>query len=154
MNSSQIKKTQLEQLIPLITDELSAGRSVCFSPSGKSMLPMLREGMDSVVLSPLPDKLKKYDLPLYRRTSGQYTLHRVIKTGDTYTCIGDNQYYKETGLYHDQMIALVTSFYRNGKEISTRNFFYQVYCRFWHYSRPIRYFIKRATHWLWRRIKK
>ena len=140
--------------MPLILEELSAGHSVRFSPSGSSMLPMLREGVDSVVLSPLPDKLKKYDLPLYQRTSGQYVLHRVIKVGNTYTCIGDNQFYKETGVHHNQMIALVTAFSRNGRDISTRNFGYWIYCRFWHYSRPIRYFIKRATHWLWRRIKK
>jgi len=154
MNSSHIKKTQLDQLIPLIADELSAGRSVRFSPSGKSMRPMLREGIDSVILSPLPEKLKKYDLPLYRRTSGQYTMHRIIKTGDTYTCIGDSQFYKETGLRHDQMIALVTSFCRNGKEISTKSFFYQAYCRIWHYSRPVRCFFARVIHWLWRHIKK
>ncbi len=140
--------------MPLILEELSAGRSVRFSPSGNSMLPMLREGIDSVVLSPLPDKLKKYDLPLYKRTSGQYVLHRVINTGETYTCIGDNQFYKETGLYHNQMIALVTAFSRNGRDISTNNFGYRIYCRLWHYSRPVRHFIKRAIHWLWRRIKK
>ena len=30
-------------------------------PGGVSMLPMLRQGLDQVVLSPLPEKLKKYD---------------------------------------------------------------------------------------------
>ena len=140
--------------MPLIADELSAGRSVCFSPSGSSMLPMLRDGIDSVVLSPLPDKLKKYDLALYRRTSGQYVLHRIIQSGDTYTCIGDNQFYKEPGLRQEQMLALVTTFSRNGKDISTKNPGYLMYCRFWHYSRPIRHFFKRGIHWLWRHIKK
>ena len=154
MNSSQIKKTQLDQLMPLILEELAAGRSVRFSPSGSSMLPMLREGVDSVVLSPLPSKLKKYDLPLYQRTSGQYVLHRVVKAGQTYTCIGDNQFYKETGLQHNQMIALVTVFSRNGKDFSTNHIFYRFYCHIWHYSRPVRHFISRAFHWLRRRIKK
>ena len=154
MNSSQIKKTKLELLLPLITEELSAGRSVRFSPNGSSMLPMLREGIDTVVLSPLKGELKKYDLPLYRRASGQFVLHRIIKTGDTFTCIGDNQYYKEPGVQKTQMIALVTSFNRNGKEISVNNFWYRVYCRFWHYSRPIRHFTARSIRWMWRHIKK
>ena len=153
MNSSQIKKTQLDQLMPLIKDELAAGRSVRFSPSGTSMLPMLREGVDSVVLSPVPEKLKKYDLPLYVRTSGQYILHRIIKVGDTYTCIGDNQFYKEIGLQHCQMIAVVTAFTHKGKEISTKNFWYRFYCRFWHYSRPFRHLFLRGKHWLWRLFK-
>lgn len=153
MISLQIKKTQLDQLMPLIREELSLGRSVRFSPSGSSMLPMLREGVDSVVLSPLPEKLEKYDLPLYRRDSGQYILHRVIQVGETYTCIGDNQFNKETGLQHEQMIAIVTSFYRKNKEICTNNFLYRLYCYVWHYSRPIRYFCKRGIRWLWRHLK-
>ena len=71
----------LEALMPLILEQLEAGKNVRFSPRGISMLPMLRQGVDSVVLSPLPSRLKKYDLPLYRRKSGQYVLHRVVEAG-------------------------------------------------------------------------
>lgn len=84
------------------------------------MLPMLRQGVDSVVLFPLPEKLKKYDLPLYQRDNGQYVLHRVVKSGASYTCIGDNQFDYETGLRHVQMIALVTAFYRGGQTLAVR----------------------------------
>ncbi len=153
MNSLNIRKAQLEELMPLIQEELDAGRSVRFSPSGTSMLPMLREGKDSVILSPLPRKLKKYDLPLYRRASGQYVMHRIVKVGSTYTCIGDNQFYEETDLQHAQMIALVTSFYRGNKEIRTSNVCYRTYCRLWHHSRPIRHLFKRGIRWLWRHIQ-
>lgn len=139
--------------MPLIEEELSAGHNVRFSPSGISMLPMLKEGRDSVVLSPICGKLKIYDLPLYRRPNGQYILHRVVKVRDTYTCIGDNQYYNETGVEHRQMIAVVTSFYRKNKEIHTNNLLYQLYCRLWHYSRPIRHLYIRGIRWLWRHIK-
>lgn len=139
--------------MPLIREELEAGRSVRFSPSGSSMLPMLREGIDSVVLSPLPKTLQKYDLLLYRRANGQYILHRVIKVGQTYTCIGDNQFNQETNLQHDQMLAIVTSFYRNKKEIQTSNILYRLYCHFWHYSRPVRHLFKRGICWLWRHLK-
>ena len=62
--------TQLDDLMPLIRERLDAGQRVKFSPRGVSMLPMLRQGIDTVTLSPLPEKLKKYDLPLYRRTDG------------------------------------------------------------------------------------
>ena len=134
--------------MPLIREKLDAGHSVHFSPSGTSMLPMLREGIESVILSPLPDKLKKYDLPLYRRHNGQYVLHRIVKTGKTYSCIGDNQYYLENGLLKEQMIALVTTFFRAGKEIRIDNPSYQLYCRFWHYSRPLRHFFARGIGWL------
>ena len=98
--------------MPLIQERLAAGDRVSFYPRGTSMLPMLRQGRDSVELSPLPQKLKKYDLPMYRRDNGQFVLHRVVAVSDSCTCMGDNQFEPEPGLRHDQMIALVTAFTR------------------------------------------
>ena len=52
-----------EELMPLIKERLASGGKVRYLPfRGVSMLPMLRQGKDSVELSPLPPKLKKYDL--------------------------------------------------------------------------------------------
>lgn len=132
------KFMQLDALMPLIRERLASGQSVSFSPRGISMLPMLRQGKDSVVLSPLPDKLNKYDLPLYQRDDGHYVLHRIVKAGETYTCIGDNQFVYERGLEHRQMIAVVTAFTRDGKRIVVSDPGYRLYCRIWHISRPVR----------------
>lgn len=149
----QSKEVQLEELMPIIRESLAAGNNVRFLPKGVSMLPMLRQGTDSVLLSPLPETLKKYDLPLYQRDNGQYVLHRIVKTGETYTCVGDNQFLLETGLRRDQMIALVTSFTRGNRKICVNSISYQIYCRIWHYSRPARYFLFRAFRWLRRHMK-
>lgn len=138
MDSLHERQVALEALMPLIRETLAAGKSVQFSPRGTSMLPMLRQGMDQVTLSPLPERLRKYDLPLYRRDSGQYVLHRIVKAGDSFTCLGDNQFVPEEGLRREQMIALVTAFRRGGRQISVTSLPYRVYCRFWHYSRPVR----------------
>lgn len=129
---------RLDDLMPLIHERLAVGESVRFSPHGTSMLPMLKDGRDQVILSPLPEKLKKYDLPLYQRENGQYVLHRIVKVNGDYTCMGDNQFVKEQGLHHDQMIAVVTHFMRKGKEYSTECFGYKTYCRLWCAIRPIR----------------
>lgn len=144
--------TRMETLVPLFQERLSAGQTVRFSPRGISMLPMLRQGIDSVVLSPLPDKLKKYDLPLYRRDDGKYILHRIVKAGETYTCIGDNQFTLEHGVRPDQMIAVVTAFTRGEQLVSVNDPAYQVYCRFWHYSRKLRHFWCRGVGWIKRHI--
>ena len=116
------------------------------------MLPMIRQGIDKVVLSPLPDKLKKFDLPLYQRKNGQYVLHRIIKIEDTYTCIGDNQFELEHGLQHDQMIGVVSAFTRGDMEHSVKEPGYWLYCRLWHYSRHVRKFWRRCVGWLRRHI--
>ncbi len=152
MDSSLEKQYSLEELMPLIREALEQGKNVRFSPRGTSMLPMLRQGVDSVVFSPLPRKLRKYDLPLYRRKSGQYVLHRIVEAGDSYTCVGDNQFELERGLGHEQMIALVTGFYRGDTYHRTDSLPHRLYCRLWHRSRPVRHLWRRAKGWLRRRL--
>ena len=153
MDSLQSKDIRLEQVMPLIKEQLAMGQTVKFKPRGISMLPMLRQGIDNVIISPLPNKLRKYDLPLYQRENGKYILHRVVKVGETYTCIGDNQFELETGLRDDQMIALVTGFYRGEKFHSVNELGYRLYCRFWHYSRPLRHFWRRGIGWIRRHLR-
>ena len=127
----------------MIVAKLAAGQSVRLGPKGTSMLPMIRQRRDSVLISPLPKKLKKYDLPLYQRDNGQYVLHRIVKVGQTYTCIGDNQYVYETGVRHDQMIGLVTGLYREEEFHSTSQWSHRLYRCLWHHSRPLRAWIRR-----------
>lgn len=153
MDSWKIKETSLDQMIPLIREQLAEGKTVRLAPKGTSMLPLLRQGKDSVVLSPLPDKLRKYDVPLYQRESGQYVLHRVIRVGQTYTCIGDNQFAEEPGLTHSQMIAVVSAVCRNGKVYPMDALWQKFYCRFWHYTRPLRHFWLRGVGFLRRLLK-
>ena len=125
--------------MPLFREQLACGRTVRFSPRGTSMLPMLRQGLDQVVLSPLPENLRKFDLPLYQRDNGQYVLHRIVEAADgSYTCMGDNQLEPETGLRRDQMIAVVSEFYRNGKRHRVTDFSYRLYCRIWYAARHLR----------------
>lgn len=144
---------RLEDMMPLIRESLQKGQPVRFSPKGTSMLPMLRQGIDSVVLSPLSGTLKKYDLPLYQRQNGQYVLHRIVRTGDTYSCIGDNQFDVETCLRQEQMIAVVTAFSRGDREYSVADFRYQLYCRIWHHSRKLRWIARRLRSWLRRFLR-
>ena len=143
----------LEELMPLIRESIADGRSVWLSPRGTSMLPMIRQGKDTVRLSPITRPLKKYDLPIYQRENGQYVLHRIVKVGQTYTCIGDNQYELETGLKPEQMIAVVTAFSRDGKKHQVTELSHWLYCRLWHYSRPVRLFWRNVM-WHLRRIFK
>lgn len=136
---------QLDELMPVIRERLEDGHSVRFMPRGMSMLPMLRQGIDSVVLSAAPDKLKKYDLPLYQRLDGRYILHRIVGVGEEYyACMGDNQFRVELGVARAQVIGIVSGFYRKDRFISTNNLLYRLYCRFWHHTRTWRY--------LWRKI--
>ena len=144
LNANQKKGMDLKYLLPLFEESFAVGKTVRFSPRGISMLPMIRQGVDDVVLSPVTGKLQKYDIPFYRRDDGTFVLHRIVKVGDTYTCIGDNQFEVEQNVRQDQVIAVVSAFTRDGKEHKVSECLYQLYCRVWHYSRPFRYFYKRV----------
>ena len=64
--SSLPEEVRLDDVMPQIRELLAMGQSVRLYPKGVSMMPMLRQGIDSVLLSPVQGKLKKYDLPLYQ----------------------------------------------------------------------------------------
>lgn len=154
MECMQEKEFRLEHLLPLIQETLHQGKSVTFSPRGISMLPMLRQGRDTVTLVPIDRKLEKYDIPLYRRDNGAFILHRIVKTGDTFTCIGDNQFELECGIRPDQMIGVVESFTRDGRIVNVTDMGYRVYCRFWHWLRPLRRIFVRAKRLAGRVLRK
>lgn len=111
----------LEVLVPLLEEQLSLGREVRFTAYGTSMLPLLHNS--DVILIPPPERLKKGDLPFYRRRSGQYVLHRVIgiNRNGSYVLCGDNQHEHETPIFHDQIIGVVRTFFRDGAAVSVED---------------------------------
>ena len=118
------------------------------------MLPMLCQDRDQVELSPVPEKLRKFDVPFYQRDNGQYVLHRIVgKKGDLYTCLGDNQLQKEYGIRQDQIIAVVTAFCRNGTWHSVTEWRYRLYSRVWYYTRHLRSLLRRGIGFLRRLLK-
>lgn len=158
MSVATVRSLSLDDVMPLIEERLAAGQSVEFSPHGVSMLPMLREGKDSVVLSAPPKRLKKYDVPLYRRSDGTYVLHRVVAVGDgVFVAVGDNQFVPEKDIPQEAVVACLTAYRRGEKLISTDALGYRIYARFWHLSRPLRHFffrLKRKTMHILRRMFK
>ena len=116
---------------------------------GMSMFPMLCNRRDRVVICPVGNqKLKKYDLPLYRRPDGKYILHRIIGVREGYYIIrGDNTYRKEK-VPDEWVIGYVTEFYRKGKHVSAESKKYRVYARFWNWIYPSRFLFLKSRSFL------
>lgn len=122
----------MEEMAQIIREQYAAGgEKVSFTPRGVSMLPMLRDNLDKVVLEKPKDRLKKYDLPLFQRDNGSFILHRVVGVEEdgTYDMCGDNQINIEKGIRHDQIIGVVTSFERMGKWYQCTDISYRIYVR-------------------------
>lgn len=81
---------------------------------GVSMLPMLKERRDTIVVLPKTERLKPLDVALYRRGSA-YVLHRVLYPTDTgYIIRGDNCYNDEN-VPEEAVIGVLTEFFRKDK---------------------------------------
>ena len=129
MNSGN-QRIRLADIITVLEEKLKNGASVTFSPDGVSMLPLIRPSRDSVTLSAAVTP-KVQDAVFYKRPSGQFVLHRIVgrQAGDFVLC-GDNQLGLEKGVKEEQIIATVTSVWRNGKEIKRGSTKIAVYLKF------------------------
>lgn len=103
-----------------------------YTASGDSMLPFIREKRDILIIEKPKGRLKKYDVPLYKRDSGQYVLHRVIKVRENdYVICGDNRVNKEYGITDSHIIGVLKAVNRNGKMLYTDSKLYRIYIHIW-----------------------
>lgn len=101
----------MSELAELIEEVISKDGDFRLYPKGTSMLPLIVEGKDSVVLCK-PGLLSKYDIVLYKRKNGQYVLHRIVALkGNDLVLRGDNQSELEKGITTDRVIAKVKGIY-------------------------------------------
>ena len=126
---------------------------------GVSMQPMLRMGRDLVVIRKPDGRLQKYDVALYRRQTGNYVLHRVVRVcEDGYIIRGDNCFRDETDITDREIVGVLAQFRRRGREISASSRLYRLYARFWVASYPVRRFLHTAkgflTEGLWVHLRK
>ena len=83
---------------------------------GVSMLPLLKNRRDTVVVQAKTERLKPLDVALYKRGDA-YVLHRVIAVKEGgYIIRGDNCYSDEN-IPEDWVIGVLTEFFRKGKHI-------------------------------------
>lgn len=85
---------------------------------GDSMMPMLVEGRDRVVIVPPVFPLKKYDIPVYRKL-GHYTMHRIVGvTENGYVICGDNRGNLEKDVKESDIVGMLEGFYQGDRYIS------------------------------------
>lgn len=92
------------------------GFFIC-TPVGTSMNPLLYERQDTVKLVKA-ENVRKYDVILYLRKTGEYVLHRVIgKNEKGYILCGDNQFIKEYGITEDMIIGKMEGYFKKEEYI-------------------------------------
>lgn len=103
-----------------------------YSSVGDSMLPMIKQGRNLLVIEKPAGRLKRYDIPLYKRDNGRYVLHRILKVRDKdYVICGDNRYRPEYGITDRHIIGVLTAVITDGVEKPLTGMRYGLYVFFW-----------------------
>ena len=143
-------------------EELKRRGVIIYTNKGKSMMPLLREGRDVMIIERPEGRLRRYDVALYKSPDGTYILHRVLKAkADGYVMCGDHCTECEYGITDDAVIGVLVGVIRDGKRISTKDLGYRVYSHLWcdlFYIRvlilKIKFFFARTAGYLKRKMKK
>lgn len=145
-NSSGRRQVTLAELEPLIREAFTEGKGFWLPVTGTSNLPTLSGGRDEIILGRVDGPLKKRELPLYRRDSGQYVLHRIVsvRRDGSYTCCGDNQWTLEPGIRPEQIVGKVIRITRKGRTFSVENLLYRAWVWLWVLLRPCRRYLIRG----------
>ena len=120
-------------------EQLAQTGRLIYTNKGDSMMPLIKQDRDLLVIKPVSGRLKKYDVPLYRRDSGQYVLHRILKVRkDDYVICGDNRWSKEYGISDRHIIGVLTAVVRDGRVVSFESWKYKLYVHLWCDFFPVR----------------
>ena len=128
-------------------EQLAKNGKLIYTNRGDSMMPLIKQDRDLLIIKPVHGRLKKYDVPLYKRDSGQYVLHRILQVRKhDYVICGDNRWVKEYGIRDRHIIGVLTAVVRNGKEISVNDWKYRLYVHLWCDLFLIRAFVLRIKN--------
>ena len=135
----------MTELEPIMHEVLLSGGEFVMKTHGTSMMPLLSDGNDGVVLVKPKGKCKKNDVVLYKRPTGQYVMHRVVavKNGK-YVMRGDSQIVNEYGVTDKMITAVMRAFFKNGERVETDSSSYRKYVR----KLPLVYVLRRMKHFL------
>ena len=136
-------------------EQLAQTGRLIYTNKGDSMMPLIKQDRDLLVIKPVNGRLKKYDVPLYRRDSGQYVLHRILKVRkDDYVICGDNRWSKEYGISDRHIIGVLTAVVRDGRVVSFESWKYKAYVHLWCDFFPVRALITHVVSKLKRMKRK
>ena len=124
------KPNGIEAQIPEMRRVLESGKLVEFETHGFSMIPLLHDGGDKVILGQPKFPLQINDVALCKTDDGRYLLHRVISLDNGgYTLRGDNCTSVEFCLGDSDVVGVAVSFIRGGKVIEVNSSKYRFYVR-------------------------
>ena len=135
-------------------DILAKNGRLVYTNVGVSMLPLIREGRDILVIEKRDGYVfKKYDVVLFKRKNisgrGKYVLHRIIRLlpDGKYFIVGDNCTSGEV-VDAEQILGVLTSLLRSEKQNNLNSLKYKLYVHFWCAPYHLRFLILHIKHFI------
>ena len=110
--------------------EIESKGYIVYTNVGVSMMPLLRERRDLVMIRRITRPLRRNDAVLFLRPDGAYVLHRIIRVcgNGWYRIAGDNCIGSEL-VPEERIIGILTEVIRDGRHISVNSAEYRRYLR-------------------------
>lgn len=121
-----------------VEEEINSGNPIVLMTFGDSMEPLLFDHDTRVIIINKKD-LRKNDLPVYKRPTGQLVLHRIIREDEAFFYTrGDNRCGLEQ-VPKKWILGKVTEIYRGNCHFTVENRFYRLYVLVWNTIYPLRW---------------
>ena len=131
-------------------EELDKNGFFIYTSKGTSMLPLIKEGRDVLLIRKTDGCIKKYDIALYKKND-KYVLHRIMRVDENgYSTCGDHQIRWETGIKRANILGVLSGLKRKNEEIDFNSFSYRMYILFWCKLFFIRVIILKGSYYLHR----
>lgn len=142
-------------------EELARSGRLAYTNVGVSMMPLIREGRDVMMIEKRPpEELRLYDAVLFRRPGvtgrGAYVLHRILKIlpDGKYWIVGDNCTSGEIVPAAD-VLGVLTQVNRDGrKTIHVTDLSYRAYVLLWCKPYYLRIFLMRGIRFAKRVVRR
>jgi hypothetical protein len=141
-----------------IEEQLRTAGKLVYTNRGVSMLPLLRENRDVMVIEACKaNEIKKLDAVLFvrhRKEKKDYVLHRVLRQNadGSFWIVGDHCVQGET-VPGEQIIGRLSAVVRDGRTISVHDWKYLCYVHLWCDVYPLRFLILRGKAFVRRGLR-
>lgn len=120
------------EYVTALKEMVEQGMEVSMTIFGTSMEPFLIHKRDKIYFRKPEGKIKKGDMVFYRRESGAYVMHRVMKVKKhQYYLAGDHQTFLEGPIESTLIFAKVVAVERAGVWLTEKDRLWKFYAGWW-----------------------
>lgn len=135
----ELPRNRNSDFMPVMASMVKEGQNVPLLVSGHSMMPFLKHGQDTIIVSKPTAPFRRGDMVFYTRKTGQYVMHRIhhIKQGMLYI-VGDAHTVIEGPVDPSCVFGVVRKVIRKGKTLTRGSFCWWFFEKVWIRMVPLR----------------